>query len=173
MINGRQLPLTTQLKNGDQVAILMAKGQTPPAAWERIAVTGKARSSIRRAARDALRSELTKRSLPVDLVKPDNAATEPIQQRQISGPLVMVKRFRDMPEAQIAESILDSAGIDCFLADENTIRMDWLWSNLLGGFKLMVRPEDLDAATQLLDQANVSESTEQGDTTKEAGDERE
>jgi len=51
--------------------------------------------------------------------------------------------------------------------------MDWLWSNLLGGFKLMVRPEDLDAATQLLDQANVSESTEQGDTTKEAGDERE
>ena len=124
--------------------------------------------SLTDSARDALRSELTKRSLPVDLAKPDNA--QPIQQRQISGPLVMVKRFRDLPEAQIAESILDSAGIDCFLADENTIRMDWLWSNLLGGFKLMVRPEDLDAATQLLDQANVSESTEQGDTTKESGE---
>jgi len=127
--------------------------------------------SLTDAARDALRSELTKRSLPIDLAKPDNE--DPIQQRQISGPLVMVKRFRDMPEAQIAESILDSAGIDCFLADENTIRMDWLWSNLLGGFKLMVRPEDLDTATQLLDQANVSESTEQGDTTKESGDEHE
>jgi len=127
--------------------------------------------SLTDSARDALRSELTKRSLPVDLAKPDNA--QPIQQRQISGPLVMVKRFRDLPEAQIAESILDSAGIDCFLADENTIRMDWLWSNLLGGFKLMVRPEDLDTATQLLDQANVSESTEQGDTTKESGDEHE
>ena len=127
--------------------------------------------SLTDAARDALRSELTKRSLPVDLAKPDNE--DPIQQRQTSGPLVMVKRFRDMPEAQIAESILDSAGIDCFLADENTIRMDWLWSNLLGGFKLMVRPEDLDAATQLLDHANVSESTEQGDTTKEVGDEHE
>jgi GTP pyrophosphokinase len=66
VINGRQLPLTTQLKNGDQVEILMAKGQTPPAAWERIAVTGKARSSIRRAARDALRrqySELGRRLL--------------------------------------------------------------------------------------------------------------
>jgi GTP pyrophosphokinase len=64
VINGRQLPLTTQLKNGDQVEILMAKGQTPPAAWERIAVTGKARSSIRRAARDAVRrqySELGRR----------------------------------------------------------------------------------------------------------------
>jgi GTP pyrophosphokinase len=66
VINGRQLPLTTQLKNGDQVEILTAKGQTPPAAWERIAVTGKARSSIRRAARDALRrqySELGRRLL--------------------------------------------------------------------------------------------------------------
>ena len=129
--------------------------------------------SLTDAARDALRSELTKRSLPVDLAKRDNAATDPIQQRQTSGPLVMVKRFRDMPEAQIAESILDSAGIDCFLADENTIRMDWLWSNLLGGFKLMVRPEDMDAATQLLDHANVSESAEQGSTTKESGDQHE
>ena len=37
--------------------VLTAKGQTPPAAWERIAVTGKARSAIRRAARDALRRQ--------------------------------------------------------------------------------------------------------------------
>ncbi len=57
VINGRQMPLTTPLRNGDEVEILTAKGQTPPAAWERIAVTGKARSSIRRAARDALRKQ--------------------------------------------------------------------------------------------------------------------
>src|SRR5262245_24736361 len=57
VINGRQMPLTTQLRNGDEVGILTAKGQRPPAAWERIAVTGKARSSIRRAARDALRRQ--------------------------------------------------------------------------------------------------------------------
>jgi (p)ppGpp synthase/HD superfamily hydrolase len=66
LINGRQMPLTTQLRNGDEVEILTAKGQTPPAAWERIAITGKARSAIRRAARDALRkqySELGRRLL--------------------------------------------------------------------------------------------------------------
>jgi guanosine-3',5'-bis(diphosphate) 3'-pyrophosphohydrolase len=57
VVNGRQLPLTTKLRNGDQVEIVLSKGQTPPAAWERIAVTGKARSSIRRAARDALRNQ--------------------------------------------------------------------------------------------------------------------
>ena len=66
VINGRQMPLTTQLRNGDEVQVLVAKGQTPPAAWERVAVTGKARSSIRRAAREALRkqySELGRRLL--------------------------------------------------------------------------------------------------------------
>ncbi|RTL63868.1 MAG: bifunctional (p)ppGpp synthetase/guanosine-3',5'-bis(diphosphate) 3'-pyrophosphohydrolase [Hyphomicrobiales bacterium] len=66
IVNGRQMPLTTQLRNGDQVEIVLSKGQIPPAAWERIAVTGKARSSIRRAARDALRrqySELGRRLL--------------------------------------------------------------------------------------------------------------
>jgi GTP pyrophosphokinase len=66
VINGRQLPLTTQLRNGDEVEVLVAKGQTPPAAWERIAVTGKARSAIRRASRDAVRrqySELGQRLL--------------------------------------------------------------------------------------------------------------
>jgi hypothetical protein len=73
-------------------------------------------------------------------------------QKHHSEPLVMVKRFRDLPEAQVAESILDASGIDCFLADETTIRMDWLWSNLLGGFKLMVRPEDQLAALELLNQ---------------------
>jgi GTP pyrophosphokinase len=66
IINGRQMPLTTELRNGDEVEVLTAKGQTPPAAWERIAVTGKARSAIRRAAREALRkqySELGRRLL--------------------------------------------------------------------------------------------------------------
>ena len=57
LINGRQMPLATVLRNGDEVQILTAKSQAPPAAWERIAVTGRARSAIRRAARDALRRQ--------------------------------------------------------------------------------------------------------------------
>ncbi len=66
LVNGRQVPLTTQLRNGDEVVILTSPGQTPPAAWEKIAVTGRARSSIRRATRDGLRrqySELGRRLL--------------------------------------------------------------------------------------------------------------
>lgn len=56
-INGRHAPLVTQLQNGEEVDIVTSDAQTPPAAWERIAVTGKARSAIRRATREARRQQ--------------------------------------------------------------------------------------------------------------------
>jgi len=59
-INGRPMPLATQLRNGDEVEIICSVAQLPPVAWQSIAVTGKARSSIRRATRDALRSQYGK-----------------------------------------------------------------------------------------------------------------
>jgi guanosine-3',5'-bis(diphosphate) 3'-pyrophosphohydrolase len=48
-INGRIMPLVTRLNNGDEVEIIRSGVQVPPAAWEEIVVTGKARSAIRRA----------------------------------------------------------------------------------------------------------------------------
>lgn len=65
---------------------------------------------------------------------------------------LVLRQVRDLPEALLFKTILDSAGIDCLLGDENTIRMDWLWSNLLGGIKLWVRKADADAASSLLEQ---------------------
>ena len=58
-INGRIMPLMTELKNGDEVDIVRSKAQVPPAAWEAIVVTGKARSAIRRATRAALRKQFS------------------------------------------------------------------------------------------------------------------
>ena len=63
--------------------------------------------------------------------------------------LVLLRRFRDLPDAYLFKSILDSAGIECFLGDENTIRMNWFWSNLLGGVKLFVSSADTDTASAL------------------------
>jgi RelA/SpoT family (p)ppGpp synthetase len=55
-INGQIAPLTSELVNGDEVEIATSKAQTvPPAAWESIVVTGKARAAIRRATRVAVR----------------------------------------------------------------------------------------------------------------------
>ncbi|PWJ85267.1 guanosine-3',5'-bis(diphosphate) 3'-pyrophosphohydrolase [Pseudaminobacter salicylatoxidans] len=56
-INGRIMPLMTELKNGDEVEIIRSKAQVPPAAWESIVVTGKARSAIRRATKNAIRKQ--------------------------------------------------------------------------------------------------------------------
>lgn len=47
-INGKITPLRTELKNGDQVEVLTNKNQTPSPEWEHIAVTAKAKASVRR-----------------------------------------------------------------------------------------------------------------------------
>jgi len=56
-INGRMMPLVTRLANGDEVEIIRSGVQVPPAAWEEIVVTGKARAAIRRATRLAIRKQ--------------------------------------------------------------------------------------------------------------------
>jgi GTP diphosphokinase / guanosine-3',5'-bis(diphosphate) 3'-diphosphatase len=57
-INGKIAPLTSELVNGDEVEIVSSKAQAaPPAAWESIVVTGKARAAIRRATRAAVRRQ--------------------------------------------------------------------------------------------------------------------
>jgi guanosine-3',5'-bis(diphosphate) 3'-pyrophosphohydrolase len=50
-INGAIVPLVTQLQSGDEVEIIRDQNHLPPANWETIAATGKARAAIRRAVR--------------------------------------------------------------------------------------------------------------------------
>lgn len=56
-INGRVVPLRTEIENGDQVQILRSKAQTPQPNWLSFAVTGKARAAIRRHQRQKERDE--------------------------------------------------------------------------------------------------------------------
>ncbi len=58
-INGRSRPLRTELKNGDQVAIITSKTQHPSPTWERFVVTGKARAAIRRFVRQQMHQQFT------------------------------------------------------------------------------------------------------------------
>jgi len=69
----------------------------------------------------------------------------------------------------MAKSILDSAGIESFLADENVISMNWLWSNALGGVKLQVRKTDVAVASELLEQtlSEAAASADSDETAKE------
>jgi (p)ppGpp synthase/HD superfamily hydrolase len=57
-INGKIAPLASELQNGDEVEILTSKAQVaPPAAWESLVATGKARAAMRRATRQAVRNQ--------------------------------------------------------------------------------------------------------------------
>jgi guanosine-3',5'-bis(diphosphate) 3'-pyrophosphohydrolase len=56
-VNGRVVPLSTVIENGDQVQILRSKGQSPQPQWLNVATTGKALAAIRRHLRQKERVE--------------------------------------------------------------------------------------------------------------------
>lgn len=95
-------------------------------------------------ARQVLAEEIGTRGLDIHLADPVEVPSYE------SRELVTIRQFRDLPEALLAKGMLDSAGIECFLADENLIRMDWFLSNLLGGIRLQVNKEDVEEALTLL-----------------------
>jgi hypothetical protein len=74
--------------------------------------------------------------------------------------------YRDLPEALIAQGKLQSEGLEAFLADDNVVRMDWFWSNLIGGVKLQVAAKDAEAALAIL-----GEEIPAGFTAEEIGEE--
>jgi RelA/SpoT family (p)ppGpp synthetase len=57
-INGKIAPLASELQNGDEVEILTSNAHVaPPAAWESLVATGRARAAMRRATRQAVRTQ--------------------------------------------------------------------------------------------------------------------
>lgn len=99
---------------------------------------------------DALEDELDRRHIEFS---DQELAEESSPQRQMEvRELVTIRQFRDLPEALLAKGSLESAGIECFLADENLVRLDWFISNFIGGIKLNVRPADEATARKLLDE---------------------
>jgi Putative prokaryotic signal transducing protein len=110
--------------------------------------------SLTEMAQEVMRAELARRRIRLpkswaDLQNPRNPEPDT---RAGEPPPIVLCRFRDLPEAMLAKGKLDSAGIECHLADDNTVRMDWLWSNAIGGVKLLVREKDAREAARLLDQ---------------------
>jgi len=103
--------------------------------------------SLTELAWDALEDEMDRRHLESS----EEPTPEPRQEMEVRE-LVTIRQFRDLPEALLAKGSLESAGIECFLADENLVRLDWFISNFIGGIKLNVRPADVENAQKLLDE---------------------
>lgn len=68
----------------------------------------------------------------------------------MSEQLVTVARYRDLPEALLAQGMLQAAGIPCELADDNIVRMSWFWSNYVGGVRLQVDRDEMEDAIEVL-----------------------
>jgi hypothetical protein len=122
-------------------------------------------------ARSALKAEIARRGLGIDLVenaplitkkelpimpgdpppRPPTPSPAPDGELELRN-LVAIRKFRDLPEALLAKGSLESAGIEGVLTDDNIVRLDWFWSNLMGGIKLNVDPQDAEVANSILDQ---------------------
>ena len=110
---------------------------------------------------EALRSEMARRGLTQDLDEdPDPGPPQP-EFRD----LTVVRSYWNLLEAELAKGALDAAGIECFLFDDNMIRMDWFNANAIGGVKLRVDPENVAEANKILDEcaANVALSDDASD----------
>lgn len=124
----------SQMSDGELIKLALESAELSDEAW------------------DALEEELDNRGLeiPEPEISPQPSALE-------LRDLVLLRSFRDIPDALLAKGRLEASGIECFLSDENMVRMDWFISNLLGGVKLMVHPEDFTEASRILNEPMPSE----------------
>jgi hypothetical protein len=125
-------------------------------------------------AREALRAEMSRRGLLSTFVERPPAAVKKQPETKLGDPpavqpsneelepedghfelrtMITLRQFRDLPEALLAKACLNSAGIECMLLDDNLVRLDWLWSNLVGGVKLKVEPSEAESALEILNQS--------------------
>lgn len=74
---------------------------------------------------------------------------------------VTLTSFSDPLEANLALSKLESDGIEAILRDQHTIGINALYTNVLGGVRLDVHPEDIEKARWSLglDQPVVREAS--------------
>lgn len=83
----------------------------------------------------------------------------------MGGKLVTVASFGTAVEAHLARSALESLGIFVAVFDEQTVNIDWMYSNAVGGVKVKVREENLSEARKILE----GDSREKGGEGPEAG----
>ena len=93
----------------------------------------------------AVWEQLAARGLVVDFVD-----YQPLASEIGSDDLVTVATFRNYVQAQFAQTRLLASGLQAFLFDDNTIRMDWFWATALGFVKLRVPTRDVVEALEIL-----------------------
>ena len=122
-INGRVVPLRTEINNGDQVQVLRSKAQTPQPSWLSFAITGKALAAIRRHLRLVEREQTVAlgRKLYDDIVGrlpaplAADALEQGIKRLKLADEVQLMTAIarRTLTDAQVMEALMPgSAGAD-------------------------------------------------------------
>ena len=64
--------------------------------------------------------------------------------------LITVANFSHPTEADPIVAWLESEGIECFVTNEHTVTMNWLYSNAIGGVGVQVKAADVERANEIL-----------------------
>ena len=71
--------------------------------------------------------------------------------------LITVAKFINIVDADLARAKLEGDGIKVFMADENTVRVNWLYSAAIDGVKIQVMESDAERAREILAQKPIPE----------------
>lgn len=86
-------------------------------------------------AQEQVASELRRRLIePPPLPETEHA----VPPGEDAGPLTTIERLLDPLQAQLIQALLQSEGIPCFVADQQTVQTNPLWTMLVGGVRLQV-----------------------------------
>ena len=64
--------------------------------------------------------------------------------------LITIANFSHPTEADPVVAWLESEGIECFVTNEHTVTMNWLYSNAIGGVGVQVKTGDVERANEIL-----------------------
>jgi len=68
--------------------------------------------------------------------------------------IITFKSYYDPMLAHIIRTRLEDAGIDCFIADENTIGAQPFYNQAIGGIKIKIFERDLERCREILAEDN-------------------
>lgn len=78
--------------------------------------------------------------------------------------LITIANFSHPTEADPVVAWLESEGIECFVTNEHTVTMNWLYSNAIGGVGVQVKAADVERANGIL-QAVLNPDAVEGEST--------
>ncbi len=115
------------------------------------------RASLTEVARASLENELARRGITLGS---DDAPAGAVDYRELK----VVRTFSGSGEALLAKGFLESGGIECILSDENNALQDLEGLGSAREIRLQVKPEDAEAAVEVLNQLFRTDSDGQADS---------